>query len=257
MINKNIITFILGIIYLSDIYKLNSFELNNINILIIILIIRILSKLNVIEGFSDTCFEGNDCACAEDGLSGYKTDDSNTDLLNKLKNVLGNLENIEVDGDLTIRGDAYFENNTLNIGGNEIKMTDFNIEARNKNQIYFSKSGSHKNIFFGGHTHTNSMAIGGKDFTDRYNKLYEYVNSKHDKIKANQFGMYYFSGNMVIRGNLHVKNYLECYADAHEGKWGGGALHTHLSIKPAGSKLHIWSTGLEYWRKCGSWWSAW
>ena len=249
MINKNIITFILGLIYLSDIYKLNSFELNDRNILIIILIIKILSKLNVIEGFSDTCFEGNDCSCLEDGVGGYQSDESNKRTLSKLKSSLRKLEHIVIDGDLTINGDAYFTTSP-NIG-TEIKFHDFNLTATNDSVMSFNKD-TQKYVYWHGHLNTSSLYVANTDFSDYYQKVIDYINTKYPKA-----GGVPFTGTMTVRGNCHIRGNLSTYARRYEGQWKGGGLFTHTHMYVAGSNFCIWSTGIEYWRKCGSWWSAW
>ena len=62
---------------------------------------------------------------------------------------------------------------------------------------------------------------------------------------------------MTVRGNCTITGQLATDGERGEGPWGGGGLHTHVSMYVAGSNLCIWGSGIEYWRKCGSWWSAW
>ena len=245
MINKDIITFILGIIYLSDIYKKNNlFKLNNRNIVIIILIIQLINKFHIREQFTNSCEPGYDCSC-----DFIQDTTENTKIFNSINYALSHMKDVIINGDLTINGD-------LELGAdinefNKLSIQEFDIRGTSlsgKPTIDITRNGGNGNIYLP-KGDFKTIECGGINFKDYLNQTLTYVDERVEKVNP------LFRGDLTVHGGVHI------IGTASATNNGAGVdtapFVTHYSLYSGPSYFALWSGGFEYWKAAGGYFSEW
>lgn len=245
MINKDIITIILGIIYLSDIYKINNlFELNNRNIVIIILIIQIINKLYTHEHFTQTnnCEPGFDCSCT---FSQDVTE--NTKLYNSISYALSNMQDVLINGDLTVNGDLEIlsEDNAFR----KMSIDNFNING-SSNLIDISRKNGDGNVFMP-LGDFKKIECGGVSLKEKIDQVTTFVNNRAESLDP------VINGNLTVKNNVYVKGQADATNDGRKIDNAPFVTNDNHLTKTGGSSFVIWGDGFEYWKSSGGHFSEW